>query len=98
MPRHVAKTLKQSFAAATDDAQRKTAALALLRHSLDLGHRKLSLRRLEEAMRCGAPVEDDDLHRCAELALRVGDQRVHTRLADLSRLLATTRASGSTSS
>ena len=91
MSRHVAKTLKQSFTAAKDDAQRKAAALALLRHSLDLGHRKLSLKRLEEALSCGAQVENEDLHRCVELALRVKDQRVHARLARLSRLLTATR-------
>jgi len=88
---NAARKLKQSFAEAQDDAQRKRAALDLLRHSLDLGHRKLSLKRLEDAISCGAALEAEDLHRCAELALRVSDARTHARLARLSRQLAAAR-------
>lgn len=88
MPRDAAKKLKQAFAVAQDDAQRRSAALALLRHSLNLGHRRLSLQRLEDAISCGAALDDEDLHRCADLVLRVGDERVRARLARLSRQLA----------
>ncbi len=91
MARNSARKLKQSFAEAQDEVQRREAALELLRHSLDLGHRKLSLKRLEDAVNCGAALEDEDLHRCAELALRVSDARVHARLARLSRQLAEAR-------
>ncbi|MCB1917668.1 MAG: hypothetical protein KDG52_18390 [Rhodocyclaceae bacterium] len=91
MTGNAARKLKQSFAEAQDEAQRKRAALQLLRHSLDLGHRKLSLKRLEDAIRCGAALEEADLHRCAELALRVSDTRIHARLARLSRQLAGAR-------
>lgn len=93
MPRDAAKKLKQAFSAAQDEGQLKAAAVALLRHSLELGHRRLSLKRLEEAIGCGAALDDEDLHRCAELALRVSDPGVHARLAHLSRLLAGVRCS-----
>ena len=93
MPRDAAKKLKQSFAAAQDDGQRKAAALALLRHSLDLGHRRLSLKRLEAAITCGASLQDEDLHRCADLALRISDAGIHARLAHLSRQLDVARIS-----
>lgn len=85
MPRDVAKKLKQAFGAAQDEAQRKAAVLALLRHSLDLGHRRLSLKRLEAAVSFGAVLDAEDLHRCADLALGIGDPRIHARLAVLSR-------------
>ena len=88
MPRDAAKKLKETFSASQDEAHRQTAALALLRHSLDLGHRRLSLKRLEAAIGCGATVDDGDLERCAELVLRVADPSVHARLAHLSRRLA----------
>ncbi|NMG32496.1 hypothetical protein [Aromatoleum evansii] len=87
MPRDVARKLKQAFSAAQDEAQRKAAVVALLRHSLDLGHRRLSLKRLEAAVSCGAALEAEDLHRCADLALRISDPRIHARLALLSRQL-----------
>lgn len=87
MPRDAAKKLKQAFSAAQDEGQRKAAAVALLRHSLDLGHRRLSVKRLEAAVSCGAALEDDDLHRCADLALRISDPVIHARLALLSRQL-----------
>lgn len=88
MPRKAARKLKQSLAEAQDEVQRRAAALALLRHSLDLGHRKLSLKRLEEAIDCGAALEANDLQRCAELALRVNDERIVARVAGLSRKFA----------
>ena len=91
MTRKAALQLKQSLESARSDGQARAAAVALLRHSLRLGHRKLSLRRLELAVRCGATLSDEDLHRCAELALRVNDPRVHARLARLSRQLAADR-------
>ena len=87
MPRDAAKKLKLAFSAAQDEGQRKAAAVALLRHSLDLGHRRLSVKRLEAAVSCGAALEDDDLHRCADLALRISDPVIHARLALLSRQL-----------
>ena len=93
MPRDVAKKLKQAFSAAQDEAQRKAAAVALLRHSLDRGHRRLSVKRLEAADSCGAALADDDLHRCADLALRLSDPCIHARLAQLSRQLAGGRCS-----
>ncbi|WP_332671148.1 hypothetical protein [Aromatoleum sp.] len=86
MPR-AAKKLKQAFSASGDEAHRQAAAVALLRHSLDLGHRRLSLKRLEAAVSCGATLDDDDLARCAELVLRVADPGVQARLAHLSRQL-----------
>lgn len=67
MTRDAAKKLKEAFAGAQDEAQRKAAAVALLRHSLDLGHRRLSLKRLEAAVSCGVAPDDEDLHRCADL-------------------------------
>lgn len=88
MPRDAAKRLKQAFTGARDEPQRKAAALALLRHSLELGHRRLSLKRLEDAIDCGAVLDEEDLHRCADLVLRVSDARVLARLARLSRQLA----------
>lgn len=88
MTRDATKRLQQAFAAAPDAEQREAAALALLRHSLNMGHRRLSLKRLEEAINCGARVEEADLHRCAELVLRVRDDGVRARLARLSRQLA----------
>lgn len=88
MPRDAAKKLKQAVSAAQDEAQVRAAAVALLRHSLALGHRRLSLKRLEAAVSCGAALDDEDLHRCADLVLRVGDPCVHARLAQLSRQLA----------
>lgn len=87
MPRDAAKKLKQAFSASQGEAHRQAAAVALLRHSLNLGHRRLSLKRLEAAVSCGATLGDDDLARCAELVLRVADPGVHARLAHLSRLL-----------
>lgn len=95
MPRDAAKKLKQALSEAQDHAQRGAAALALLRHSLDRGHRRLSLRRLEDAVDCGAKLDDEDLHRCADLALRVTDPRIHARLAQLSRRLVATSCSSS---
>ncbi|MCC4118049.1 hypothetical protein LLG90_22095 [Aromatoleum toluclasticum] len=86
--RDAAKKLKQAFAAAQDEVQRKAAAVALLKHSLDLGHRRLSLMRLEAAISCGAALADEDLHRCADLALMVSDPGIHARLAQVSRRLA----------
>jgi hypothetical protein len=85
----VATRLKQEFTVAQDEDQRKAASLALLRHSLSQGHRRLSLKRLEDAISCGAVVDDADLHRCAELVSRVSDERILVRLARLSRQLAT---------
>lgn len=87
MSRDAAKNLKRALSDARDEAQRKAAALALLRHSLRFGHRRLSLKRLEEAVGCGAALEDEDLHRCAELVLRARDTHMHARLANLSRRL-----------
>lgn len=87
MSRESAKQLKQSLEMAQGDGQIREAALALLRHSLRLGHRRLSLRRLEAAVSCGADLTREDLHRCADLALRVNDPQVHERLARLSRKL-----------
>lgn len=92
MPRDAAKKLKECYSTAQDEVQRKAAALALLRHSLNLGHRRLSLKRLEVAISCGAALEDEDLHRCVELVLRVSDVRVHAQLAQLSRRFAATQA------
>ena len=97
MPRDAAKKLKQAFTAAQDEAQRKAAAMALLRHSLDLGHPRLSLMRLEAAIGCGVALDDEDLHRCADLVLRVNDPRIHGRLVQLSRQLAAVRCSSSSS-
>lgn len=62
--------------------------MALLRHSLCLGHRRLSLQRLESAVSCGAELTIEDLHRCAELVLGADDIVAHARLASLSRQLA----------
>jgi hypothetical protein len=90
MARDAVKTLKQSLHAADDEVQAKRVALELLRHSLRLGHRRLSLKRLEAAVGYGAEVPAEDLQRCAELALRVNDVRVHERVARLSRQLAET--------
>jgi len=95
VPRDAAKKLKQAFFDAQDEVQRTAAALALLRHSLELGHRRLSLKRLEEAVSCGAALEDEDLHRCAELVLRASDTHMHARLASLSRQLTTVSSSSS---
>ncbi|NMG44119.1 hypothetical protein GPA22_10295 [Aromatoleum toluvorans] len=93
MTRDAAKKLKEAFAGAQDEAQRKAAAVALLRHSLDLGHRRLSLKRLETAISCGVAPDDEDLHRCADLVLKVSDPGIHARLAQLSRQLAAMRCS-----
>lgn len=87
MSREIAKLLKRSLNMAQGDGQVREAALSLLRHSLRLGHRRLSLQRLEAAVSCGAELTREDLHRCAELALRVKDPHVHERLAKLSRKL-----------
>lgn len=87
MPREAAKKLKQAFSASRDEAHRQAAAVALLRHSLDLGHRRLSLKRLEAAVSSGATLDEEDLAHCAELVLRVADPGVHPRLAHLSRQL-----------
>ena len=87
MSREAAKRLKRSLHMADGDGQIREAALALLRHSLRFGHRRLSLQRLEAAVHCGAELTRDDLNRCAELALRVHDPHVHERLAKLSRKL-----------
>lgn len=95
MPRDAAKRLKQAFSDAQDEAQRKAAVLALLRHSLRLGHRRLSLKRLEDAVGCGAALENEDLHRCAELVLRASDTHMHARLASLSRQLTSVSNSSS---
>lgn len=95
MSRDAARKLKQAFFDAQDEAQRKAAALALLRHSLRFGHRRLSLKRLEEAVGCGAALEDEDLHRCAELVLRASDTYMHARLANLSRQLTAVSSSSS---
>lgn len=62
-------------------------ALQLLRHSLGLGHRRLSVKRLEKAVECGAEVTPDDFQRCLELALGVNDARVHHRIVRLGRRL-----------
>lgn len=93
MPRDETKRLKQAFSAPGDEGHRRAAAVALLRHSLDLGHRRLSLKRLEAAVSCGAVLDDDDLARCAELVLRVADAGVRARLAQLSRQLSVMRRS-----
>lgn len=88
MAREAAKLLKQSLEMAQGDAQIREATVALLRHSLRLGHRRLSLRRLEAAVGCGAELTAEDLYRCAELVLGVDDALAHERLASLSRRLA----------
>lgn len=82
------KLLKHSLKMAQGDAQIREAAVALLRHSLRFGHRRLSLQRLEAAISCGAELTVDDLHRCADLVLQVNDTLVHARLARVSRQLA----------
>jgi len=87
LSRDAARLLKRSLHTAHGDAQVREAAVALLRHSLHLGHRRLSLQRLEAAVGCGAELTREDLNRCAELALRVNDPHVHERLAKLSRKL-----------
>jgi hypothetical protein len=87
LSREAAKLLKHSLAMAQGDGQIREAAVALLRHSLRLGHRRLSLQRLEQVVSCGAELTREDLHRCAELALRVNDPQIHERLARLSRKL-----------
>lgn len=92
MPREAAKRLKDSLETAQDEGEIRAAALALLRHSLRLGHRRLSLRRLELAVACGAELTREDLHRCADLALRINDPQVLARLAALSRTLASAKA------
>ncbi|MBT0961906.1 hypothetical protein [Denitromonas iodatirespirans] len=94
MSRKTVAQLKQSMGMAQGDGELKAATVALLRHSLRLGHRKLSLQRLEQAVNCGAELTDEDFHRCADLALRVNDPRVHARLARLSRQLATADDAG----
>ncbi|WP_156822294.1 hypothetical protein [Azoarcus sp. KH32C] len=66
-------------------------ALQLLRHSLGLGHRRLSVKRLEHAVDCGAEVSPDDFQRCLELALSVNDVRVHERVVQLGRRLEATQ-------
>lgn len=88
MSRDVAKLLKSSLKMAQGDAQIREATVALLRHSLRLGHRRLSLQRLEAAVGCGAELTEDDLYRCAELVLRANDVLAHARLASMSRQLA----------
>jgi uncharacterized membrane protein YccC len=87
LSREAAKQLKRSLEMAQGEGRIREAAVALLRHSLRLGHRRLSLRRLELAVNCGAELTQEDLHRCAELALGLRDSRVHERLARLSRKL-----------
>lgn len=87
MSREAAKLLKGSLEMAQGDSQIREASLALLRHSLRLGHRRLSLQRLEAAVNCGAELTWEELDKCAELALRVKDLHVHERLANLSRKL-----------
>ncbi len=94
MVRKAAQRLKRSFEMAQDDAQIREAAVALLRHSLRLGHRRLSLQRLEAAVSCGADLTPEDLQRCAELVLRLDDSLAHARLACLSRKLAASSAEG----
>lgn len=91
MPRDAAKVLKRSLKAAQDDAEIREAAVALLRHSLRFGHRRLSLKRLEAAVSCGADLTPEDLYRCADLVLRLDDPLAHARLASLSRQLTDTR-------
>ncbi|WP_324126772.1 hypothetical protein [Aromatoleum sp.] len=73
------------MAVGSDDAP--VIALQLLRHSLGLGHRRLSVKRLEHAVDCGAGVTPDDFQRCLELALGVNDLRVHERIVQLGRRL-----------
>lgn len=60
-------------------------ALELLRHSLRLGHRRLSVARLESAIAVKAPVTQDDFHRCMVLALRTEDAALHKRVVQLGR-------------
>lgn len=89
------KVLKQSLKTAKDDVQIRDASVALLRHSLRFGHRRLSLRRLEAAVHCGAELTADDLHRCADLVLQVDDAIAHARLARVSRQLTMSAAAHS---
>lgn len=92
--REAVKLLKASLASAQDDEQVRQATVALLRHSLRLGHPRLSLQRLEAAVSCGADLAEDDLHRCAELVLRIDDVVAHGRLARLSRKLTAASEAG----
>lgn len=92
MSRDAAKLLKSSLKMAQGDAQIREATMALLRHSMRLGHRRLSLQRLEAAVSCGAELTADDLYRCAELVLQGNDVLAHARLASMSRRLAVAAA------
>ena len=87
MARRDTRALIDAMNAAKDPGVAGSMALQLLRHSLVLGHRRLSLKRLEKAVDCGAEVTPDDYQRCLELALRVDDVSVHRRIVQLGRQL-----------
>ena len=92
MARRDTRALIDAMNATQDPRTAGSLALQLLRHSLSLGHRRLSLKRLEKAVDCGAEVTPDDFQRCLELALRVDDVGIHRRVVLLGRRLEQTQA------
>ena len=91
MPRKAVKTLKHSLLVARGEAEIMAATVALLRHSLRFGHRRLALRRLEKAVECGAELNSDDLFRCTDLVLSLNDADATARLARLSQQVGASR-------
>lgn len=87
MCREDTRKLMHAMKMAAGSDQAAVIALQLLRHSLGLGHRRLSVKRLEHAVDCGAEVTPDDFQRCLELALGVKDVGVHERVVQLGRRL-----------
>ena len=71
--------------AAPDDAA--AIALELLHHSLRLGHRRLSVARLEMAATLHAGVTEGNFRRCLALVQKIDDAALQQRVINVGRYL-----------
>lgn len=82
MSRQQVRTLKRALrrgaddtASAPDQDAARASALALLERSLKMGHVRLALLRLRDAVACGAPVPPAQWQTCRQIAMASADLR-----------------------
>ena len=77
--REMKRSLRSGKGAHVDDGQRqraRDAALALLVRSVGMGHRRLAVQRLHDAVSFGVQVSGEQWAYCRQAAMASGDMRV----------------------
>jgi hypothetical protein len=92
MPRPPTRVWKRAVSAGSRDRTdagaitlARESALLLLRRSVEMGHRRLALVRLLEAVRLQAPVPPEHWAHCSAIAARVPDPELRSAFLEAER-------------